>query len=137
MSAIAKDYANQFTAQATALLQQAKKYVSAEPATVPQWRRSPGQAPFALTGESAKLGLQYTALENKKAQCQRINKVVSAVIGAVVYHYGFWNQNPLWSCLVLPVVYAHGKVNEAISRHFDFKRENVRHQIARLNPQPT
>ncbi len=135
MTAIAA-YADQLRTRASALLQQAKKYVTAEPATVPMWRRSPDQAPFALTGESVKLGMQYTALENKKAQCQRINNVVSGVIGAVVYHYGFWNQNPLWSCLVLPVVYAHSKVNKAISRHFDFKREIVRHQIAGLNPQP-
>jgi hypothetical protein len=136
MTAILSGYVSALTTQASALYKVAKEYVKAKPADPNGrylWKLSDGRE-ILLSDLSKKLAMRYTTVDNQEAQYKRINNVVSLALGVAVYHYGFWQRNLLWSCLVTPIALAHNKANELISEHFRIEKEALRQEIAkRLN----
>ncbi len=132
MTAILSGYFSELTTQASAFYKVAKEYVKAKPADplrLYRWKL-PNGSEVPLSGASKQLAMQYTTVDNQEGQYKRINNAVSLALGVAVYHYGFWQRNLLWSCLVIPIAFAHSKANELISEHFRIEKDVLRGKIA-------
>jgi hypothetical protein len=133
MTAILNRYVSELTTQASALYKVAKEYVTAKPAdpASPYVWKLPDGTEIPLSGLQKQLAMQYTTVDNQETQYKRINNVVSLTLSVAVYHYGFWQRNLLWSCLVLPIAFAHSKLNDMLSVNFRIEKDALRAEIAK------
>ena len=129
-----QSYYIQCKTEASKLFEMAKQYVTAEKPNAAKaycWK-CPDGAVINVTGDAKTLAIEHITLTNRETQYKRLNRIVSTVLGGIVYHYGWWKHNPLLSLMVIPLaMYAHNNVNRAITMHFQGGKDQLKAAIER------